>query len=159
MALAIGTKIPEVAGLLPDGTEWRTGATRGRPLVLYFYPKDFTPGCTREACSFRDAREELVGMFGAEVVGVSRDSPESHQRFIDRHSLPFTLVADPSGEITRAFDATLLGGLLPISKRITYVVDSNGVIRGVFNHALAVERHVEDVKACLSSFAAQTPPA
>jgi peroxiredoxin Q/BCP len=153
MTLPIGTKAPEVEGTLGDGTRWRSRDHLGRPLVLYFYPKDFTPGCTREACAFRDAREELVGLYGAEVVGVSRDSHESHARFAERHALPFPLVADPTGSITRAFDAQLFMGILPLSKRVTYVVDGGGVVRGVFDHNAAAERHVDEVRACLASIA------
>ena len=153
MPLSLGSKIPDVTGVLPDGSVWRSADAMGHPLVIYFYPKDFTPGCTREACSFRDAREDLVGLYGAEIVGVSRDTPESHARFIARHKLPFQLVADVDGKITKAFGATMLGGLVPVSKRVTYVVDGEGVVRAMFDHAFAAERHVEDVRACLASIA------
>lgn len=153
MTLAVGTKAPEVEGQLEDGSPWRLADQRGRPLVVYFYPKDFTPGCTREACAFRDAREDLVGLYGAEVVGVSRDTAESHARFAEKHGLPFRLLADPTGSITKAFDAQVFGGLLPVSKRVTYVIDGEGVVRGVFDHQLAAERHVDEVRDCLKSFA------
>jgi peroxiredoxin Q/BCP len=151
--LATGTRAPDVEGKLPDGSVWRSRDARGKPLVIYFYPKDFTPGCTREACAFRDAREEIVGLYGAEVVGVSRDSAETHARFAAAHHLPFPLVADPNGEITKAFGATLFGGLLPVSRRVTYVVDAEGVVRGVFDHQLDAERHVREVRECLASIA------
>lgn len=150
MTLSIGTKIPDVAGTLPDGSPWRTTDALGKPLVIYFYPKDFTPGCTREACAFRDAREELVGLYDAQLVGVSRDTSDSHTRFIEKHSLPFPLVSDKDGTITKAFEAGLFGGLLPLSKRVTYVVDAEGVVRGVFDHNSAAERHVDEVKECLA---------
>lgn len=153
MALKVGTPVPDVRGTLDDGSEWRSANAKGHPLVIYFYPKDFTPGCTREACSFRDAREEIIGLYGAEVIGVSRDTPESHARFIEHHKLPFQLVSDTDGSITKAFDAQLLGGLIPVSKRVTYVVDGEGIIRGVFTHQLAAERHVADVRACLATIA------
>lgn len=154
MALKVGERIPDVAGVEEDGSTWRTSDARGRTLVLYFYPKDFTPGCTREACGFRDAYEELSGGHGAEVVGVSRDTPESHARFRQKHGLPFRLVSDTKGEITRAFEATMLGGLLPVSRRVTYVVDKEGVVRGVFTHTLDATRHVADVRALLVDLAA-----
>ena len=153
MTLPVGSKAPDVEGRLADGSTWSSRDHRGRPLVVYFYPKDFTPGCTREACAFRDAREELVGLFGAEVVGVSRDSHETHARFAETHRLPFALVADPDGAITRAFDAQLFMGILPLSKRVTYVVDAEGTIRGVFDHQRAAERHVDEVRECLASLA------
>lgn len=153
MPLSIGTKIPDVEGHLQDGSVWRSRDLRGKPTVIYFYPKDFTPGCTREACAFRDAREELVGLYGAEVYGVSRDTADSHARFAVEHRLPFPLVADPKGEITKAFGATMFGGLLPVSRRVTYVIDGEGVVRGVFDHQLAAERHVDEVRECLKTVA------
>ena len=151
MPLSIGSRIPEVEGPLPDGSTWRSADAQGHPLVIYFYPKDFTPGCTREACSFRDAREEIVGLHGAEVIGVSRDTPDSHARFIAKHRLPFQLVSDADGSITKAFDAQMLGGIIPVSRRVTYVVDGEGVVRGVFTHTFAAEQHVDDVRACLAT--------
>ena len=81
MTLPVGSKIPDVEGVLQDGSSWRSADLRGKPLVVYFYPKDFTPGCTKEACTFRDAREELVGLYGAEIYGVSQDTSESHARW------------------------------------------------------------------------------
>jgi peroxiredoxin Q/BCP len=153
MSLTIGSKIPDVTGLLPDGSVWRSADAKGHPLVIYFYPKDFTPGCTREACTFRDAREELVGLHGAEIVGVSRDTPESHARFIAKHRLPFQLVSDGDGTVTKAFGATLLAGLVPVSRRVTYVVDGEGVVRGVFDNMFAAEQHVEEVRGCLRAIA------
>ena len=151
MPLSIGSRIPDVEGPLPDGSTWRSADAKGHPLVIYFYPKDFTPGCTREACSFRDAREEIVGLHGAEVIGVSRDTPDSHARFIAKHRLPFQLVSDADGSITKAFDAQMLGGIIPVSRRVTYVVDGEGVVRGVFTHTFAAEQHVDDVRACLAT--------
>jgi thioredoxin-dependent peroxiredoxin len=148
--LAVGTTIPDVEGVLSDGTTWRSRDARGNPLVIYFYPKDFTPGCTREACAFRDAREEIVGLYGAEVIGVSRDTAESHGQFAAKYRLPFRLLADPKGDITKSFGATMLGGLIPVSRRVTYVVDAEGIVRGVFDHQLAAERHVDEVRECLA---------
>ena len=145
MALEVGTTAPEVSGMLADGSRWSTSDARGKTLVLYFYPKDFTPGCTREACGFRDVYDDLAGE-GVEIVGVSRDSADSHARFASKHGLQFKLLADESGEIAKAYQATLFGGLLPVSKRITYVIDREGVVRGVFTHALDATRHVSDVQ-------------
>jgi peroxiredoxin Q/BCP len=158
MPLSVGSTIPDVEGPLPDGTVWRSADAKGHPLVIYFYPKDFTPGCTREACSFRDNREEIIGLYGAEVIGVSRDKPDSHARFIAEHRLPFQLVSDVDGKITKAFDAQLLGGLVPVSRRVTYVVDGTGVVRGVFTHTFAAEQHVDDVRACLAKIATKAAP-
>ena len=156
MALEVGTKAPEVSGTLADGSRWSTSDARGKTLVLYFYPKDFTPGCTLEACTFRDAYEELAGR-NTEIVGVSRDSPDSHARFAEKHRLPFKLLADERGEITKAYGATMLGGLLPVSKRITYVIDGEGTIRGVFAHARDAARHVAEVEQLLVELEAARP--
>lgn len=149
---------PDVSGTLQDGSQFTLSSARGRPLVLYFYPRDFTPGCTREACSFRDAHEELVGVHGARVIGVSRDSPESHARFVREYKLPFDLLSDPDGRIARAFGAAYLGGLLPLTRRMTFVIDAQGIVRGIFRHELSVERHVEDVRRCLQTLEPSRPP-
>jgi peroxiredoxin Q/BCP len=153
MSLALGQTAPDASGQLPDGSTFTVRSARGRALVLFFYPKDFTPGCTREVCGFRDAFAEFTG--DARVVGVSRDDVETHKRFIAEHRLPYELVADPGGELASAYRTKRLGGLIPMQKRITYVIDAAGVIRGVFHHELAVDGHVADVRRCL---AALRPP-
>jgi peroxiredoxin Q/BCP len=145
----VGDPLPDFEARLPDGGVWRSAERRGRPLVLYFYPKDFTAGCTREACDFRDAYEELHGKLGAELVGISRDDGTRHERFRAEHRLPFPLLSDPGGAIAARFGATHLGGLLPLTKRVTFVADAAGVIRGVFHHELAIGRHVRKVRECL----------
>lgn len=151
MALTAGTKAPPITGLLDDGSKFSLESARGRPVVLYFYPKDFTPGCTREACSFRDAHGDLVGVHDARVIGVSRDSPASHARFKREYNLPFELLSDEGGAIAKAFGATYLGGLVPLTKRMTFVIDAEGIIRGVFHHELAINSHLTDVRACLEA--------
>lgn len=156
MALSIGSRLPEVSGQLSDGSTWSSSDAVGKPLVIYFYPKDFTPGCTREACSFRDNFAEIAETRGATVIGVSRDSVDSHRKFIERHGLPFQLLADEDGSISKACGATMLGGLLPISKRVTYVVDAKGVVRGVFDHTFAAEKHVADVRALLEELSMES---
>ena len=116
-------------------------------------PGDLAPGCTREVCSFRDAFGELSGEGGARVVGVSRDDVETHKAFIAKHRLQYELVADPDGEMASAFSVKRLGGLIPFQKRVTYVIDAAGVIRGVFHHEFAIDAHVDDVRRCLASLA------
>lgn len=155
MALMVGSSLPDISGHLSDGSTWRNADALGKPLVIYFYPKDFTPGCTREACSFRDNFAEIGETRGATVIGVSRDSVESHRKFIERHGLPFQLLADEDGAISKACGAMMLGGLLPISKRVTYVVDATGKIRGVFDHTFAAERHVADVRQLLEELSTE----
>lgn len=151
MSLAVGQIAPNASGKLPDHSTFSVHGARGRVLVLFFYPKDFTPGCTREVCSFRDAFAELSAEGGARFVGVSRDDVETHKRFIAAYSLPYELVADPDGEMGTVFETRRLGGLLPFPKRVTYVIDAAGVIRGIFHHDLAIDQHVADVRRCLAS--------
>jgi len=122
---------------------------RGR-LVLYFYPKDFTPVCTAQACTFRDATSEL-GTLSANVVGVSADGVDSHQRFADKHGVSFSLIADPERRIIKPYRA-----LLPIinhTLRVTYVIDTNRRILGAFHHELSAKKHLDDVKRALESAA------
>ena len=118
---------------------------KGR-LILYFYPKDFTPVCTAQACTFRDASTEL-GTLSANVVGVSGDKEESHQRFAEQHSVPFSLIADPTRRIIKAYGAQI--PILNHTLRVTYVIDTNRRILGVFHHELSAAKHLSDVKAVL----------
>ncbi len=140
-SLQVGDQAP--AFQLPDG-EGRTvtsGELLGQPLVLYFYPKDDSPGCTAQACAFRDAYQEFMDA-GARVVGVSSDHGEAHRQFAEKHRLPFTLLSDARGELRRAFGVPSTLGLLP--GRVTYVLDARGVVRHIFNSQLQTTRHVTE---------------
>lgn len=125
--LAAGTPAPEFAAPDQFGKEVRLSHFRGRPVILYFYPKDESPGCTAEACTFRD---QLAGFqqCGALVIGVSTDSVDSHRRFAERYSLPFTLVADVGGSICRAYGVL---GSWGSAARTTFVLAPDGTIRRV----------------------------
>jgi thioredoxin-dependent peroxiredoxin len=112
-----------------------------KAVVLYFYPKDNTPGCTAEACAFRDSYE-VFKEAGAEVIGVSSDSADSHQGFAARHQLPFILLSDKGGKLRKQYGVPATLGLLP--GRVTYVIDKEGVIRHIFNSQFAATRHVEE---------------
>ncbi len=112
-----------------------------RNVVVYFYPKDDTPGCTKEACMFRDQYEDFSDA-GAEVFGISSDSSASHRAFAAKHELPFTLLSDPGGTVRVAFGVPATLGLLP--GRVTYVIDKQGVIRHAFNSQLSPARHVAE---------------
>src|SRR5215211_6402763 len=101
-----------------------------KPVILYFYPKDDTPGCTKEACAFRDEHEEF-GKLDAEVIGVSSDSVESHKRFAEKHDLSFTLLSDDRGKVRRLYGVPNSFGIIP--GRVTYGIDEAGVIRHVFS--------------------------
>lgn len=110
-------------------------------LVLYFYPKDDTPGCTAEACAFRDVHQELSDA-GVCVAGVSSDDVESHRRFAEKYRLSFPLLSDRGGELRRRFGVPKTLGL--IDGRVTYVIDSRGIIRHVFDSQLRARKHVEE---------------
>jgi peroxiredoxin Q/BCP len=111
-----------------------------RPVVLFFYPKDDTPGCTKQACAFRDDYEEF-GKLDAEVIGISSDSVESHRSFAEKHFLPFTLLSDEGGKVRRLYGVSSTFGLFP--GRVTYVIDREGVVRHVFSSQREAVKHVE----------------
>jgi peroxiredoxin Q/BCP len=117
-------------------------------VVLYFYPKDNTPGCTAEAKAFRDSYEAFKEM-GAEVIGVSSDSVDSHVDFASRCDLPFTLLSDPGGKVRGLYGVPSTLGLLP--GRVTYVIDTNGVVRHIFNSQFNATKHVEEAIRILRS--------
>jgi len=120
-----------------------------KALVLYFYPKDNTPGCTKEACSFRDAYEDFKKA-GAEVLGVSSDSEKSHQGFAGEYKLPFKLLADKDGKLRKAYGVPSTGGVLP--GRVTYVIDKTGVVRLIFNSQLDSNKHVTEALTVIKHF-------
>lgn len=140
---------PEVGSLAPDftlpdqnGNEVTlSDLVEEKAVVLYFYPKDESPGCTAEACAFRDDYE-VFDKAGAEVVGVSSDAVSSHQAFTSHHQLPFILLSDEDGQVRRRYGARSLLGLLP--GRVTYVIDRQRVIRHVFSSQLDARRHVRE---------------
>jgi peroxiredoxin Q/BCP len=114
----------------------------GQPLVLYFYPKDDTPGCTKEACSFRDGYEAFQDL-GARVVGISADDVDSHRAFAAKYRLPFDLLSDPGNQLRKQFGVPAdLFGLIP--GRVTYVFDKQGICVRVFNAQLQAEKHMTE---------------
>jgi peroxiredoxin Q/BCP len=112
-----------------------------RVVVLYFYPKDDTSGCTAEACAFRDSHEVFTGA-GAEVIGISSDPVRKHATFADRHKLPFTLLSDQGGHVRKSYGVPAVLGLLP--GRVTYVIDREGTVRHVFNSMTRISQHIND---------------
>ncbi len=119
-------------------------------IVLYFYPKDDTPGCTAEACAFRDSYEVFKDA-GAEVIGISSDSTNSHQQFAARYHLPFTLLSDAGGAVRKQYSVPTTFGLLP--GRVTFVIDKLGVIRHIFNSQFAPQKHISEALKTLQSLA------
>ena len=112
-----------------------------RVVVLYFYPKDDTRGCTAEACAFRDSHEVFTDA-GAEVIGVSSDSVGKHASFAGRYKLPFTLLSDQGGKVRKSYGVPAVLGLLP--GRVTYVIDREGTVRHVFNSMTHISKHIND---------------
>ena len=145
--LQVGQPAPNFTLTTTTGTIFRLADQRGRHVVLYFYPKDDTPGCTAEACSFRDQYEDFKDL-GAEVVGISSDSEQSHQKFTQKHRLPFELLADTSGAVRKLYEVPrALLGLLP--GRVTFVIDKNGLIQYIFNSLSGATDHVRKAKEVL----------
>lgn len=110
-------------------------------VVLFFYPKDESPGCTREACTFRDNYEELTSL-GAEVIGISSQSVESHRSFATHHGLPFILLSDGENKVRQLYGVHSTMGIVP--GRVTYIIDKKGVVRHVFSSQTQAEKHVEE---------------
>jgi peroxiredoxin Q/BCP len=148
-----GDKAPDFTLSSQDGEPVRLSDRLGeRVVVLYFYPKDETPGCTREACAFRDSYEVFTDV-GAEVIGVSSDSAESHAAFAGHHQLPFTLLSDESGRVRKSYGVPATLGLLP--GRVTYVIDRDGIVRHVVNSQINIGRHVDATLAVVRELQAE----
>lgn len=145
-ALGPGDRAPLIHLPDQDGIERRSDQLSGKSLVLFFYPKDDTPGCTMEACAFRDNHAELQEL-GAIVWGISGDGAASHQRFAQKHGLPYPLLVDAGHQLRKAFGVPAVLGLLP--GRVTYLIDSDGVIRHVFNDLLNGPAHVAEARRAL----------
>jgi len=147
MALRIGQKAPDFDVTSSSGQRLALSDFIGKKnVVLYFYPGDFTLVCTRETCGFRDSYAELASK-DTEVIGVSVDSDESHQRFAKEHSVPFALVSDADKKLAQSYEAAgFLSGLIGKTGRVTYVIDKHGYIAGVFDSALRASTHVEGAR-------------
>ncbi len=130
------------------GAPWElTQALEKGPVVVFFYPKDDTPVCIVEVCSFRDRHHDFVGK-GAEVVGISRDSLDSHKSFAGRYELPYTLLSDPDGKVRELFGVKKTLGFF--DGRVTFVIDKQGVIRTSFSSQLNAKAHVAEALKVLS---------
>ena len=148
MALGVGDSLPDFNLEDQDGEMRSPASVRGRWLVLFFYPKDDTPGCTAEACSFRDNAAVFKNL-NAEVWGISGDDGVSHRRFATRHNLEYPLLSDKNNALRRSMNVPKAMGLLP--GRVTYVVDGEGVIRHVFSNLLDGPAHVREAERVISS--------
>ncbi|MDR0845249.1 MAG: thioredoxin-dependent thiol peroxidase [Tannerella sp.] len=134
MAIQTGDKVPEILGLDQNGNEIKLSDFKGKKLALYFYPKDNTSGCTAEACSLRDGYQELQKS-GYEVLGVSKDSAKSHQGFIEKHNLPFNLIADTDTALQQQFgvwaEKSLYGRKYMGTLRTTFIINEDGIVEDI----------------------------
>ncbi len=146
MAIQIGDRLPNFKATKQDGTPFDSQSIAQKPVVIYFYPKDNTPGCTTQACSFRDAYQDFQDL-GAEVIGVSSDSVSSHQNFQQKHRLPFILLSDADRKMRKLFGVpNALFGLVP--GRVTYVFDASGKCIYVFDN-LSDKNHITKALAAV----------
>ena len=140
----VGDKAPLVSGKNQDGKTWKLADAIGKKIVvLYFYPKDDTPGCTKEACGFRDAMADFKKN-GAEVIGVSFDDEASHKKFIEKHNLNFSLLADTDGKVADAYGVRISGGNK--ARRVSFLIDKDGKIAHVTDSPQA-DTHLNEMKA------------
>lgn len=150
-ALKEGDRAPDFSLVADDGQTISLRALRGKQVVLYFYPKDMTPGCTLEACSFRD-QYAAIRRAGAEILGVSFDSTDRHRKFKEQHKLPFPLLTDTRKEVATAYGVhkrkSLYGRIFKGIERTTFVIDADGKIKKIFPQ-VKVKGHSEEVLAAL----------
>jgi peroxiredoxin Q/BCP len=152
-----GDRAPDFTLPAGDGKSVSLAEFRGKKVVvLFFYPKDETPGCTREACTFRDSFDTFTDA-GAEVIGVSDDDVESHKKFASKHRLQMTLLSDAGGRVRKEFGVTALFGVLP--DRVTFVIDREGVVRHTFSSRLQFGKHVEEALSVVKGLAGAPVPA
>ena len=149
MALQIGDKIPEELGTDQHGSPVKASDYTGKKLVLYFYPKDQTPGCTAQACSLRDGYADLRTA-GYAILGVSVDSAKSHQRFIDKYQLPFPLIADTDKKLVEAFgvwqEKSMMGKKFMGTVRTTFLIDEQGIISHIIQgNGVNTGSHAEQI--------------
>lgn len=153
MALRAGDKAPPFQLPSTTGEDVSLDSLRGRKVVLFFYPKDETPGCTREACDFRDLHE-AIGEAGAAIFGISKDSIASHERFQKNHELPYPLLTDADNAVATEYGAygtkTMYGKKVTGTIRSTFIIDEEGVISAVWSPVGKVEGHAEKVLVALT---------
>lgn len=150
--IKVGQKAPEFRVKTTSGEEVTNETFRGKTLVLYFFPKAFTTGCTIESKQFRDAAPELREL-GAEVLGVSVDSLETQCAFAKSLDATFAMIGDEDKKLSRSFD--VLWPILGKSQRVTFVIDGEGVVRATFHHEILVGKHLDEVRAFVKKLAPQ----
>jgi peroxiredoxin Q/BCP len=149
-AIKVGDRGPNFSLPSQTGTTVNVSDLIGKKsLVIYFYPKDDTPGCTAESCAFRDSYEVFTDA-GAEVIGISADSPQSHQQFAQKYNLPFTLLSDSDNRVRKLFGVPATLFVLP--GRVTYIIDKEGIVRHIFDSMLDFKAHVTESLNTIKSF-------
>jgi thioredoxin-dependent peroxiredoxin len=143
MKLKVGDIAPDFTAPDQDGNLQPLSSTRGKTLVLYFYPKDETPGCTKEACNFRDSFQRIAAK-GVTVWGVSVDSVASHKKFHEKYQLNFTLISDADRKISQAYDVLKSLLVTSLDSRTTFLIDKGGVIRYIWE-SVQVAGHVDEI--------------
>ncbi|MBI2395650.1 MAG: peroxiredoxin [Deltaproteobacteria bacterium] len=149
-SIRVGVPAPDFTLRSQSGEEVTLSKLRDKRVVLFFYPKDETPGCTAEACSFRD-QYDVFAEKGAEVIGISADSEQSHARFAAKNRLQMTLLSDPDGAVRTLYGVKATLGLFP--GRVTFVIDREGVVRHVFSSQLFATKHVDEALKALDQMA------
>jgi peroxiredoxin Q/BCP len=153
--LNTGDKVPDFTSKDQEGNRIQAADLLGSPLVIYFYPMDDTPGCTTEACAFRDHQKTLQDL-DCRVVGISPDSLQSHQNFIEKHNLNFTLLSDEQHEVCKKFGVLRTkedeSGAKPKIERTTFIVDAKGIIRWI-ERPVVLENHIDRVIEALAAHA------
>ena len=149
MALTLGDLVPDLLGTDQDGREVRRSDYPGRKIILYFYPKDNTSGCTAQACALRDGYSELRAA-GYEIIGVSRDSAKSHQKFITQHELPFRLIVDSDVQLNELFgtwiEKSMYGRKYMGTERTTFVIDETGRIERILRgKEISTKEHAQQL--------------
>lgn len=137
----VGDSAPDFKLPSQSGKSYRLKEMLSQNLVLYFYPKDDSPGCTTEACSFRD-NYEIFKKYGAEVVGISSGSIESHNKFVVKNNLPFILLSDEKGKIGNMYGVPTIFGMIP--GRVTYLIDKKGIVRHIFSSQFNAKKHIDE---------------
>jgi thioredoxin-dependent peroxiredoxin len=147
--IAVGSPAPDFTLKTGNGDSVRLADFRGKKnVVVYFYPKDFTRGCTAEACGFRDAYGGFKNL-GAEVIGISGDNLKSHEAFVKEHNLPFILLSDSDGSVRKAYGVKKSLGIIP--GRVSFVIDKQGIVRHIFSSQMRATAHVDGALAVLKS--------
>jgi len=144
MALKINSKAPDFTLNTADGQKFNLAKTlQAKSVVLFFYPKSFTPGCTTEVCNFRNDYAYFIER-NIEVVGISHDVEETQKRFQEKYRLPFILLSDPKKKVSDLYEAVYPFGLL--QKRVTYFIEQSGVIKAIYDNLFSVDNHLEKIK-------------